>query len=285
MALLSLITGFSLQAAFVNVYYSYGIWIVFILQNQFSSLKHSDEFVLTLICTLVYNILMLPGPFATCCSEPSPYNGSAPCTEYWKEWCAHKSVDPVRYLLFSLPESNVTVGPAATVTGGLSYVSESNLLFKAIQSSWSPQVFVGSWLLDFNLDRLIPVLLVVIVCGQSTSRRARRLFLHKQHVARQHQMIEKTTRGHEDLLTLPRQLWFMDNHNVNKVIDSYGSVLFADIVSFTVFSTTLAQAPMELVLVLNEMFQQFDKAAVSVSFKALVFCHSFFWRGGEGEFF
>ena len=55
----------------------------------------------------------------------------------------------------------------------------------------------------------------------------------------------------------------MGNHNVNKVIDGYGSVLFADIVSFTVFSTALAYAPMELVLVLNEMFQQFDKAAVS----------------------
>ena len=76
-------------------------------------------------------------------------------------------------------------------------------------------------------------------------------------------MIEITTSGHEDLLTLPKQLWYMGNHNVNKVIDGYGSVLFADIVSFTVFSTALAYAPMELVLVLNEMFQQFDKAAVS----------------------
>ena len=67
----------------------------------------------------------------------------------------------------------------------------------------------------------------------------------------------------------------MGKRNINKVIDGYGSVLFADIVSFTVFSTTLAHSPMELVLVLNEMFQQFDKAAVS---KILFFCKILFFH-------
>ena len=43
------------------------------------------------------------------------------------------------------------------------------------------------------------------------------------------------------------------------VIDAFGSVLFADIVSFTVFSTGMD--PMELVLVLNEMFSMHDTLA------------------------
>ena len=42
-------------------------------------------------------------------------------------------------------------------------------------------------------------------------------------------------------------------------IDGYGTVLFADIVSFTTFSQTLT-AP-QLVIMLNAMFMKFDRLA------------------------
>ena len=120
--------------------------------------------------------------------------------------------------------------------------------------------FDGAWLLTFNVDRLFPVLLLVLACGQNGAYRARKLFLHHQHVVKQQEMIKVETKRHEELLTLPKEIWHLNTSNVNRVIDSYGSILFADIVSFTVFSTIVN--PMELVLVLNEMFQLFDKAAM-----------------------
>ncbi len=42
-------------------------------------------------------------------------------------------------------------------------------------------------------------------------------------------------------------------------IDGYGTVLFADIVSFTTFSQTLTAQ--QLVIMLNAMFMKFDRLA------------------------
>ena len=46
------------------------------------------------------------------------------------------------------------------------------------------------------------------------------------------------------------------------VLDAYGTILFADIVSFTVFSTNLP--PIKLVQILNDMFAMHDELAIRV---------------------
>ena len=91
----------------VNVYYSYFIWIVFILQNQFSSLKYSDELLLTFICTLVYNILMLPGLLERAVWKLL-LTTALPLASNTGESGARKSIDPVRFMLLSSTVSNAT---------------------------------------------------------------------------------------------------------------------------------------------------------------------------------
>ena len=290
-SMLMLIFGLTLQAAFVDVVYSYLMFVVLILFNQFSSLVHSDEVMLTFLVIVVYNVLMMPGPTFACCQDDL-YNSTTQCLDPVYKWCSRKSIDSIRLNLLvsvkaahsaaeAMGKQNVTSpkyqelyfnldGTSSFSTN--SWTEMTTRIGSLIMTRRPSSVFEGNWLLTFNLDRLFPVLLLVLACGQSGAYRARKLFLHHSHVIKQQEMIKLETKRHEDLLTLPREIWHLNTDNINRVIDSYGSILFADIVSFTVFSTIVS--PMELVLVLNEMFQLFDKAAVSACLfeRGLVLC-------------
>ena len=260
-SMLMMSIGFAIQAAYVDVVYSYFMFIILILLNQFSSLSHSDEVMLTLMVIFFYNVLV-SAPLS-CCHDPV-YNQTIQCETSTFDWCSRKAVDSIRLTaLYSYKELQKTRN--ATLSSGTGHVGITSLSLIAGSSIMSRKPssspFEGAWLLTFNLDRLFPVLFLVLACGRIGGQRARKLFLHHKHVAKQQEMIIAETQRHEDLLTLPKEIWHLNTSNVNRVIDSYGSILFADIVSFTVFSTIVS--PMELVLVLNEMFQLFDKAAVS----------------------
>ena len=267
--------GLSIQASFVDVVYSYWMFIILILMNQFSSLVHSDEVVLTLFVVVVYNVLMTPGPAFTCCNDDiTSYDPSVQCISPIFEWCSRKALDGIRLHALHSAKSdhnnNVSLSGSSGSISSMTLQSRSSMtasLGAIIMTHGPSNTFNGSWLLTFNVDRLFPVLFLVLACGQQGAYRARKLFLHHSHVIKQQEMIKLETKRHEELLTLPKEIWHLNTSNVNRVIDSYGSILFADIVSFTVFSTIVN--PMELVLVLNEMFQLFDKAAQFNSVKKI----------------
>ena len=57
---------------------------------------------------------------------------------------------------------------AAGSVGSVTYNPINSILQR---SGGSTPVFHGAWLLDFNLDRILPVLLFVVACGRGSARR------------------------------------------------------------------------------------------------------------------
>ena len=122
-----------------------------------------------------------------------------------------------------------------------------------------------SSLLTFFVEKFLPVVLLAILAGRKLEAKTRFQFTKQLSHRDTMRTAEIEKRKNFELVPLPlaiRELMRKcadDGVEQQIVIDAFGSVLFADIVSFTVFSTGMD--PMDLVLVLNEMFSMHDTLA------------------------
>ena len=122
-SMLMMSIGFAIQAAYVDVVYSYFMFIILILLNQFSSLSHSDEVMLTLMVIFFYNVLV-SAPLS-CCHDPV-YNQSIQCETSTFDWCSRKAVDSIRLnALYSYNELQKTRN--ATLSSGTGHVGITSL--------------------------------------------------------------------------------------------------------------------------------------------------------------
>jgi class 3 adenylate cyclase len=109
------------------------------------------------------------------------------------------------------------------------------------------------------------LLLVFFVSDYRCEHHNRREFLRLSAAEQKYAEMLENSNFSEQLLKrmpLPEQIidqLRMTNQVKSTFIDGYGTVLFADIVSFTTFSQTLS-AP-QLVIMLNAMFMKFDRLA------------------------
>jgi class 3 adenylate cyclase len=123
-----------------------------------------------------------------------------------------------------------------------------------------------SVILTFFVEKFIPVAILALLGGRKLEEKTRFQFtkqLNHRDTIRS-TMIEE--RKNNELIPLPlpirKMLEDADTQIGGEntiVIDAFGSVLFADIVSFTVYSSNMD--PMKLVHVLNEMFSMHDTLA------------------------
>eukprot|EP00750_Incisomonas_marina_P029877 INCI7237.4.p1 GENE.INCI7237.4~~INCI7237.4.p1 ORF type:complete len:1560 (-),score=263.66 INCI7237.4:601-5280(-) len=117
---------------------------------------------------------------------------------------------------------------------------------------------------DFLLVH-IALVIVLFVSDYRCEHHNRREFLRLSAAEQKYAEVQETSSFSEQLLKrmpLPEQIIDqirVTNQVKSTFIDGYGTVLFADIVSFTTFSQTLT-AP-QLVIMLNAMFMKFDRLA------------------------
>ena len=123
-----------------------------------------------------------------------------------------------------------------------------------------------SGLLTFFVEKFCPVVILAVLAGRKLEVKTRFQFTKQLSHRDTMRTAEVEKRKNFDLVPLPqairdllRRSWEEEGNEQQIVIDAFGSVLFADIVSFTVFSSDMD--PMDLVLVLNEMFSMHDTLA------------------------
>ena len=88
------------------------------------------------------------------------------------------------------------------------------------------------------------------------------MFMKLLGIRKQQETINNEAAKHKKLIALPPVLVEGLRNKKKVVLDAYGTILFADIVSFTVFSTNLP--PIRLVQILNDMFAMHDELAKRV---------------------
>jgi class 3 adenylate cyclase len=125
----------------------------------------------------------------------------------------------------------------------------------------------GNQMLTFFIEKYLPVVFVASIAGHKLDTKHRSHFMGQLSTRKTKRDADIEKRKNFNLVPLPpairdmmRQAADEGMEDTQIVIDAYGSVLFADIVSFTVFSTGLD--PLHLVRVLNEMFSMHDNLAV-----------------------
>ncbi len=107
-----------------------------------------------------------------------------------------------------------------------------------------------------------------LVQGKSIDLSTRQSFLKTKEISNLKDKSELERAKNMAMLPLPRVITQGLQEGKNIVIDAYGTVLFADIVSFTVFSSSDVLArdpedrPKKLVEILNDMFSRHDALAV-----------------------
>jgi class 3 adenylate cyclase len=116
--------------------------------------------------------------------------------------------------------------------------------------------------LNFVVEKFVHVVLVSILIGYKLDSRQRGLFMKLKGTETILKTIRKEQGKHDELIALPTVLREGLKNGKSVVLDAYGTILFADIVSFTVFSQTVP--PMRLVQILNDMFAMHDELAQRV---------------------
>lgn len=96
------------------------------------------------------------------------------------------------------------------------------------------------WLTEFIFERVMPIIFISLVCNFSSERRLRKVFMKLRLIKAQKAQIKDGYSRAEFLLanSLPRPIIDILRSGKHPVIDSYGTILFADIVKFTVFSSS-----------------------------------------------
>merc|ERR1711871_1175413 len=125
----------------------------------------------------------------------------------------------------------------------------------------------GNYMLTFFIEKYLPVVFVASIAGHKLDTKHRSHFVWQLSARKTKRDADIEKRKNFNLVPLPPAIRDMMRQAADEglednqiVLDAYGSVLFADIVSFTVFSTGLD--PLHLVRVLNEMFSMHDTLAV-----------------------
>merc|ERR1711871_1668230 len=125
----------------------------------------------------------------------------------------------------------------------------------------------GNAMLTFFIEKYLPVVFVASIAGHKLDTKHRSHFMGQLSHRKTKRDADIEKRKNFNLVPLPPAIRDMMRQAADEglednqiVLDAYGSVLFADIVSFTVFSTGLD--PLHLVRVLNEMFSMHDTLAV-----------------------
>jgi class 3 adenylate cyclase len=113
--------------------------------------------------------------------------------------------------------------------------------------------------LDFVVEKFIHIVIVTCVIGYRLDIRHRKMFMKLLGIRKQQETIANEAEKHNKLIALPPVLVDGLRNKKKVVLDAYGTILFADIVSFTVFSTNLP--PIRLVQILNDMFAMHDELA------------------------
>merc|ERR1711871_1838749 len=114
--------------------------------------------------------------------------------------------------------------------------------------------------LDFVIEKFVHIVTVSCVIGYRLGIRHRKMFMKLLGIRKQQETIEMEAEKHNKLIALPPVLVEGSRNKKKVVLDAYGTILFADIVSFTVFSTNLQ--PIKLVQILNDMFAMHDELAI-----------------------
>ena len=120
--------------------------------------------------------------------------------------------------------------------------------------------------LEFVLTFIVTVY-HALVQGKSIDLSTRKSFLKTKEIRNLSDKSEQEQQKNLAMLPLPDVITKGLKENKNIVIDAYGTVLFADIVSFTVFSSSDVLAhnpedrPKKLVEILNDMFSRHDALA------------------------
>ena len=113
------------------------------------------------------------------------------------------------------------------------------------------------------VEKQLPVVLLAIFAGYTIDSRQREMYLKTESIKKQRSAIQTEQEKNKLLLSLPKVILDGLLQNKKPVIDAYGTVLFADIVSFTVFSGMVE--PFKLVQILDDMFEMHDDLANKLS--------------------
>jgi len=116
--------------------------------------------------------------------------------------------------------------------------------------------------MDFVIEKFVHIVTISCVIGYRLDIRHRKMFMKLLGIRKQQDTINSEAAKHKKLIALPPVLVEGLRNKKKVVLDAYGTILFADIVSFTVFSTNLP--PIRLVQILNDMFAMHDELAKRV---------------------
>ena len=132
----------------------------------------------------------------------------------------------------------LTGGPlASTHEVGMS-MSDTNVILRG--SSW--WMAGGEYLITFILEKLLPVIFTSLACKYQNEKRLRIVFLKYCDLKVQRDELVKDQKKMQELLanSLPKVvIRQVQDKGEKPIIDGFGTILFADIVSFTVFSGTV----------------------------------------------
>ena len=115
---------------------------------------------------------------------------------------------------------------------------------------------------DFVMEKFLHIVAISIAIGFKLETRHRGMFMKLKGIRKNQETIASEQAKQNKLIALPPVLLDGIKEGKMVVLDAYGTILFADIVSFTVFSTNME--PIRLVQILNDMFAMHDELAKRV---------------------
>merc|ERR1711871_1038741 len=135
----------------------------------------------------------------------------------------------------------------------------------AATNSDSPhRLFILDEFLSHGLEKQTPIVFVALFAGYIMDTNNRGMYLKTESIKKQRKAIQSEQEKNKELLSLPKIILegLQQNEGKAPVIDAYGTVLYADIVSFTVFSGQMEA--FRLVTILDDMFEMHDDLALKL---------------------
>lgn len=125
-------------------------------------------------------------------------------------------------------------------------------------------LFTWDDFLNHSVEKQSPVVFIALFAGYIMDTNNREMYLKTESIKKQRKAIQTEQEKNKELLSLPKIILegLQQNEGKAPVIDAYGTVLYADIVSFTVFSGMVEA--FQLVKILDDMFEMHDDLALKL---------------------
>ena len=133
-----------------------------------------------------------------------------------------------------------------------------------IKQAEDPLLYSLNDFLNHGIEKQTPIVLISLFAGYAMDSKHRDIYLKTESIKKQRIAIQTEQDRNKELVSLPKIILdgLQEPPFKAPVLDAFGTVLYADIVSFTVFSGTVEA--FNLVQILDDMFEMHDVLANSL---------------------